>query len=72
MECEANFMCLLSLCHRAWKSAKLIYCADGAANRVYNGLSDDERNSFLPHGIAGDMDSIETHVAEYYRFVTRE
>jgi hypothetical protein len=58
--------CLIVI--RLWGGASIILFADGAANRVYSGLrDDDERELFLPHCIAGDLDSIHEPVKSFYR-----
>jgi hypothetical protein len=57
---------------RLWFCSSLIYCADGAANRLYQGLSIEERPLYLPHSITGDLDSISPIVGEYYRSVVQD
>lgn len=56
-----------SLFERVWTCARYRVCADGAANRLYDGLgSDARRRAFLPHLIKGDLDSIRPEVRAYY------
>jgi hypothetical protein len=61
--------CLTSLLiYRLWPLADIIYCADGAANRLYDSFPrETERSIYLPHTILGDLDSIRQEVSDYYR-----
>jgi thiamine pyrophosphokinase len=46
---------------------KLLVAADGGANRLYDCLPEDERVAFKPNYIVGDLDSIRSDVAEFYK-----
>jgi len=50
-----------------WSSSSVRLCADGAANRLHDSLCESERSKMLPDMIGGDMDSLRSDVAEYYR-----
>jgi thiamine pyrophosphokinase len=56
-----------SVLSRLWKGAALRMCADGAANRLHDGLPIAMRSQMLPDQIRGDLDSLRPEVAEYYR-----
>ncbi|KAL6839921.1 hypothetical protein ACP4OV_029731 [Aristida adscensionis] len=57
-----------------WARARLRLCADGGANRVFDGMPellpgeepDEVRKRYKPDVIKGDMDSIRPEVKEYY------
>nr|XP_019710415.1 thiamine pyrophosphokinase 1 isoform X2 [Elaeis guineensis] len=57
-----------------WSRAQLRVCADGGANRIYDGLPElfpdqdplDVRLRYKPDVIKGDMDSIRDDVKEFY------
>ncbi|KAL6613871.1 hypothetical protein ACP70R_036141 [Stipagrostis hirtigluma subsp. patula] len=57
-----------------WAQARLRLCADGGANRVFDGMPellpaedpDEVRARYKPDVIKGDMDSIRPEVKEYY------
>uniref|UniRef100_A0A452YYJ1 Thiamin pyrophosphokinase catalytic domain-containing protein n=1 Tax=Aegilops tauschii subsp. strangulata TaxID=200361 RepID=A0A452YYJ1_AEGTS len=57
-----------------WDRAQVRVCADGGANRVFDGMPellpgharDDVRSRYKPDVIKGDMDSVRPEVKEYY------
>uniref|UniRef100_A0ACD5XH94 Uncharacterized protein n=1 Tax=Avena sativa TaxID=4498 RepID=A0ACD5XH94_AVESA len=57
-----------------WTRAQLRVCADGGANRVFDGMPEllpgedpeEVRHRYKPDAIKGDMDSIRPEVKEYY------
>jgi thiamine pyrophosphokinase len=56
-----------SVFDRMWSCARFRACADGAANRLHDGLENDElRRAHLPDLIKGDLDSIRPDVRDYY------
>ncbi|EJS41675.1 thi80p [Saccharomyces arboricola H-6] len=57
------------LFYKIWKLHDLKVCADGAANRLYDYLNDDEsiRTKYLPDYIIGDLDSLSEKIFNYYR-----
>ncbi|CAI4036444.1 hypothetical protein SMKI_15G2890 [Saccharomyces mikatae IFO 1815] len=58
-----------SLFYKIWKLHDLKVCADGAANRLYDYLNDNEtiRVKYLPDYIIGDLDSLSDKVFNYYK-----
>ncbi|AET39590.1 thiamine diphosphokinase Ecym_4555 [Eremothecium cymbalariae DBVPG len=53
---------------KLWKNNQICVCADGGANRLYEFFQDeDDRKTYLPTYIVGDMDSLRNEVREYYR-----
>lgn len=50
-----------------WLKTELHVCADGAANRLYDYFSDEERNQYIPDYITGDCDSLTDKVKQYYQ-----
>lgn len=52
---------------KLWNLCDLKICADGGANRLFNGINEQERNKFIPNFITGDLDSVKKDVSEYYR-----
>ncbi|KAA8495924.1 Thiamine pyrophosphokinase 3 [Porphyridium purpureum] len=54
---------------RLWGRAHVRICADGGANRLYDGCSDDQnarRHAYVPSYIVGDLDSLRPEVLSYY------
>ena len=49
-----------------WRQSSLRLCADGAANRLHDGLDESQRATMLPDLITGDLDSLRTDVADFY------
>ena len=49
-----------------WRSATMRLCADGAANRLHDSLSDAMRKQMLPDLIRGDLDSLRSDVEHFY------
>lgn len=54
---------------RLWSRFRYTLCADGGANRLFAGLSVDERARYIPDYIVGDLDSLEADVSEFYRYL---
>ena len=52
-----------------WSRFMMVLCADGAANRLHDGLSEVDSNTYIPDVICGDLDSIRTDVQSFYRHV---
>ena len=50
----------------AWDQSAVRICADGAANRLYDSLTDADRQIMLPNVITGDLDSLRDDVAQFY------
>jgi thiamine pyrophosphokinase len=50
-----------------WNLCNMKICADGGANRLFNGIEESERSRFIPNFITGDLDSVKQDVADYYR-----
>ncbi|KAI9350596.1 thiamine pyrophosphokinase [Zopfochytrium polystomum] len=60
-------ICDIRYLERIWSSTVIHVCADGGANRLYDGLGDDGlRQTFLPDEILGDLDSLRLDVREFY------
>lgn len=56
-----------SLFERVWRASGARLCADGAANRLYDGLAQETRRQrHLPDLIRGDLDSLRPDVRAYY------
>lgn len=56
-----------SIFERAWRCARFRVCADGAANRLHDGLASDARRAaYLPDLIKGDLDSLRADVRDFY------
>ncbi|ORY22966.1 Thiamin pyrophosphokinase, partial [Naematelia encephala] len=51
---------------RAWRASEVHLCADGGANRLYDIWNADQRASYTPTMIKGDLDSIRSDVKAYY------
>lgn len=53
---------------KLWQNFKLIVCADGGANRLYDFFKDNEsdRAKYLPDYIIGDLDSLKAETKAYY------
>jgi len=49
-----------------WRQSSLRLCADGAANRLHDSMSDAQRPQMLPDIVMGDLDSLRDDVASYY------
>ncbi|CUS10247.1 unnamed protein product [Tuber aestivum] len=57
----------LKLFETLYKNSKLVICADGGANRLYDAYTTEEdRFSHAPTCIAGDFDSLRPEVQSYY------
>ena len=54
------------LLKRIWKNMDVIGYADGGSNRVFYELEEQEREKYIPHFIAGDLDSIRPEVQTFY------
>ncbi len=64
-----NSPCVASdLIRRLWRNCIIKICADGGANRLFSALSDQEKDQFIPNFITGDLDSLQSHVRDYYRY----
>ncbi|KAJ1619350.1 thiamine pyrophosphokinase [Pavlovales sp. CCMP2436] len=56
-----------SVFERVWRCARYRVCADGAANRLFDGLcTDARRTAYTPDLIKGDLDSIRKDVRTFY------
>jgi len=49
-----------------WRQSSLRLCADGAANRLHDSMSEGTRGTLLPDLITGDLDSLRGDVATFY------
>lgn len=58
----------LKLLPRLWASSHIRICADGGANRLYYGLSSEDKKTCIPNFIVGDLDSLEDNVESYYKY----
>lgn len=59
----------VSLLHQLWDSFHYHLCADGAANRLFDGIQKIEnydRSKYIPDYIIGDLDSLRMDVQDYY------
>ncbi|KAJ1501262.1 cAMP-dependent protein kinase subunit [Coelomomyces lativittatus] len=54
-----------------WLHASWRICADGGANQVYDHLSSEPelQRRLIPNLILGDLDSLRTDVADFYRIL---
>lgn len=61
---------------RLWRNSIVKFCVDGGANRLYEWRSvnkklktnnNNDLDEFVPDYICGDLDSVETHIIEYYK-----
>jgi hypothetical protein len=50
-----------------WNRCRLRVCADGAINRLYDNLTEQQRGEYLPDAVCGDLDSAEEAILDYYR-----
>jgi len=55
-----------SIFHRLWNLSSIRVCADGAANRLHDSMTDDSGKCFFPNAICGDLDSIRKDVIDFY------
>ena len=51
---------------RIWSKAKLHYCADGGANRLYDCTVGNGYEGYTPDVIRGDLDSLRCDAQKYY------
>ena len=56
-----------SIATKLWDNFNVKICADGGANRLYDGLLPEKRGLYLPDFIIGDLDSMRDDVEEYYK-----
>jgi len=64
---------------KLWNISSFHICADGGANRLYDATvasttsatSTASKNKYIPNVIKGDLDSIKSHVKEYYQSYNR-
>jgi thiamine pyrophosphokinase len=53
-----------------WSKSHYRVCADGGANRLYHSTAASDslaRNTYIPHLITGDLDSLQPLVGDYYQ-----
>lgn len=50
-----------------WDNCKLRICADGGANRLFDSLTETEREKYIPSYIIGDLDSARNEVVQFYQ-----
>lgn len=50
-----------------WNNCNLKVCADGGANRLFDSLTPEQRGVYVPQYIVGDLDSLRSDVAEFYK-----
>eukprot|EP01038_Epipyxis_sp_PR26KG_P009946 gene9946-13379_t len=49
-----------------WNKSDKKICADGGANRLFDGFQTIEKASYIPDYITGDLDSVRDEVRDYY------
>ena len=57
-----------ALLDELWKAADVRVCADGGANRIFDGIQAEQRDAsddWLPHAVKGDIDSLRDDVRAY-------
>ncbi len=71
-----NFLILLnspsldfSQIKQCWNYCGTRICADGGANRLYDGCNEHEKTLYTPNCIIGDLDSLRSDVAVQYKYV---
>jgi Thiamin pyrophosphokinase, catalytic domain len=57
----------VNLVRRIWQFCDFKICADGGANRLFDGLSSSQFPNYIPDAIKGDLDSLRSDVKEFYR-----
>lgn len=57
----------VALAKRFWDRCEYRICADGGANRLFDGLSAEDRVRYVPDAVKGDLDSVRADVRAFYR-----
>ena len=57
----------VALAKRFWDRFEYRICADGGANRLFDGLSAEDRVRYVPDAVKGDLDSVRADVRAFYR-----